>query len=67
MIHNIELMKKFNFNAVRTSHYPNHPTWYDLCDEYGIYVIDEANIECHGLAKIWKGQEFEKELTNDLE
>ena len=49
MIKDIELMKRFNFNAVRTSHYPNHPTWYDLCDKYGIYVIDEANIECHGL------------------
>ncbi len=45
----IILMKRFNFNAVRTSHYPNHPVWYDLCDKYGIYVIDEANIECHGL------------------
>ncbi|MCS7120127.1 MAG: glycoside hydrolase family 2 TIM barrel-domain containing protein [Nitrososphaerota archaeon] len=50
MIKDIKLMKQFNFNAVRTSHYPNHPIWYDLCDEYGIYVIDEANIECHGLA-----------------
>jgi len=46
------LMKQFNFNAVRTSHYPNHPYWYHLCDKYGIYVIDEANIECHGLANI---------------
>ncbi|MEM2585008.1 MAG: glycoside hydrolase family 2 TIM barrel-domain containing protein, partial [Thermoproteota archaeon] len=45
----IILMKQFNFNAVRTSHYPNHPAWYDLCDKYGIYIIDEANIECHGL------------------
>ena len=49
MIKDIILMKRFNFNAVRTSHYPNHPAWYDLCDKYGIYVIDEANIECHGL------------------
>jgi len=65
MIQDIKLMKKFNFNAVRTSHYPNHPAWYELCDEYGIYVIDEANIECHGLAKIWKGEEFEKEPAND--
>ena len=40
-------MKKFNINAVRTSHYPNHPRWYELCDEYGIYVMDEANIESH--------------------
>lgn len=48
----VKLMKQFNFNAVRTSHYPNHPYWYHLCDKYGIYVIDEANIECHGLANI---------------
>ncbi len=48
MIAEIRLMKQFNINAVRTSHYPNDARWYDLCDEYGIYVIDEANIECHG-------------------
>jgi beta-galactosidase len=47
MIRDIELMKQFNFNAVRTAHYPNDPLWYDLCDEYGIYVLDEANIEAH--------------------
>jgi beta-galactosidase len=45
----IELMKKFNINAVRTSHYPEPEYWYDLCDEYGIYVVDEANIESHGM------------------
>ena len=44
----IVLMKQFNINAVRTSHYPNHPRWYDLCDELGIYVLDEANLECDG-------------------
>jgi beta-galactosidase len=43
----IFLMKKFNINAVRTAHYPNDPMWYDLCDEYGIYLIDEANVESH--------------------
>jgi beta-galactosidase len=43
----IVLMKQFNVNAVRTSHYPNDPYWYDLCDEYGLYVVDEANIEAH--------------------
>ena len=48
MRRDIELMKQFNINAVRTSHYPNHPRWYDLCDEYGIYVLDEANLECDG-------------------
>jgi len=47
MIEDIVLMKQFNFNAVRTCHYPNDPIWYDLCDEYGLYVIDEANVECH--------------------
>jgi beta-galactosidase len=45
----IILMKQLNFNTVRTSHYPDHPAWYDLCDEFGIYVIDETNIETHGL------------------
>lgn len=43
----IELMKELNINAVRTSHYPNDPTFYKLCDEYGIYVMDEANVESH--------------------
>jgi len=47
MIEDIRLLKQFNFNAVRTSHYPNDILWYDLCDEYGIYVLDEANLECH--------------------
>ncbi len=46
----IRLMKENNINAVRSSHYPNHPYWYDLCDKYGLYVIDEANIESHPLA-----------------
>ena len=45
----VELMKQFNFNAVRTSHYPNDPYFYALCDEYGIYVMDEANVESHGV------------------
>ena len=49
MIQDIRLMKQFNINAVRTSHYPNHPRWYDLCDEYGLYLIDEANVETHGV------------------
>jgi beta-galactosidase len=47
MVADVKLMKRFNVNAVRTSHYPNDPYWLDLCDEYGMYVIDEANIECH--------------------
>jgi len=49
MLKDILLMKRFNFNAVRTSHYPNNPEWYDFCDEYGIYVLDEANLETHGV------------------
>jgi beta-galactosidase len=49
MMKDIELMKQFNINAVRTSHYPNVPRWYELCDLYGLYVIDEANIESHGM------------------
>jgi beta-galactosidase len=49
MRHDIELMKQANINAVRTSHYPNDPRWYDLADEYGLYLIDEANIESHGM------------------
>lgn len=47
MKRDLDLMKQFNFNAIRTSHYPNAPEFYDLCDEYGFYVIDEANIEHH--------------------
>lgn len=47
MLKDILLMKQFNINTVRTSHYPNQTAWYDLCDEYGIYVMDEANVECH--------------------
>lgn len=49
MIQDILLMKRANINAVRTSHYPNHPRWYELCDSLGLYVMDEANIEEHGL------------------
>ena len=49
MLQDIHLMKKLNVNAVRTCHYPNDPQWYDLCDRLGLYVIDEANIESHGM------------------
>lgn len=49
MRRDVELMKQFNINAVRTSHYPNDPMFYELCDEYGLYVIDEANLETHEL------------------
>ncbi|WP_299212735.1 glycoside hydrolase family 2 TIM barrel-domain containing protein [uncultured Aquimarina sp.] len=47
MLKDIKTMKRFNINAVRTSHYPNDPRWYELCDRYGIYVMDEANLETH--------------------
>lgn len=50
MIRDIRLMKAYNINAVRNSHYPNRREWYELCNEYGLYVIDEANIECDGMA-----------------
>ena len=52
----IRLMKQFNFNSIRTCHYPNDPYIYDLCDEYGLYVMDEANLETHGVGG---------ELSND--
>ena len=60
MIKDIQLMKQFNVNAVRTSHYPNTPVWYDLCDRYGLYVMDEANIEVHHY-----GNDPRNRLTND--
>lgn len=49
MIQDIQLMKKFNMNAVRTCHYPDDNLWYDLCDQYGLYVVAETNIESHGM------------------
>lgn len=60
MIRDIQIMKQLNINAVRTSHYPNDPLWYSLCDRYGLYVIDEANVESHGMGY---GKES---LANDL-
>ncbi len=62
MIQDIKLMKQFNVNAVRTSHYPNSPVWYELCDRYGLYVMDEANIEAHHY-----GNDRNNRLTNDPE
>ena len=55
MLEDIIMMKKYNINAVRTSHYPNDPKFYEICDTYGIYVIEEADLECHGF-----------ELTGDI-
>ncbi len=60
LVRDIELMKQHNINAVRTAHYPNDPEWYDLCDEYGLYVMDEANVESHGY-----GLGPENRLAND--
>lgn len=62
MIQDIRLMKQFNINTVRTSHYPNDPRWYELCDQYGLYVIDEANVESHGM-----GYRPERTLGNNPE
>ena len=45
----IRIMKQFNINAVRTCHYPDDNLWYELCDEYGLYVVAEANVEAHGM------------------
>lgn len=61
MIRDITLMKQFNINAVRTSHYPNQPLWYELCDRYGLYVIDETNLETHGT---WTYRQ--KEIGNSI-
>ena len=56
----IRTLKAHNFNAVRTSHYPNHPYWYTLCNRYGLYVVDEANIESHGM-----GYDLDRTLGNN--
>ncbi len=73
MIKDILIMKRFNINAVRTSHYPNSPKWLELLDEYGFYVIDEANIESHGIGyapektlankPLWKKAHFERYMS----
>lgn len=62
MLADIRAMKAYNINAVRTCHYPDDPLWYKLCDEYGLYVYDEANIESHGI-----GYKPEKTLANKKE
>lgn len=70
MLTDIKLLKQFNFNAIRASHYPNHPTWYELCNRYGLYIIDEANLETHGLRDsipgsnpVWKDASVDR-MTN---
>jgi len=56
MIKDIQLMKQYNINSVRTAHYPNDPLWLKLCDEFGLYVVDEANVEIHGMGVSNSGQ-----------
>jgi beta-galactosidase len=58
----MQLLKQFNINAVRTAHYPNHPYWYELADQYGIYIVDEANIESHGLGAANQPLSYRPEL-----
>ena len=60
MLRDVQIFKENNINAVRTCHYPNDPYWYELCDQYGIYVIDEANVESHGM-----GYNLTRTLGND--
>jgi beta-galactosidase len=60
MLRDVLEMKKLNINAVRTCHYPDEPYWYELCDRYGLYMIDEANIESHGM-----GYDADRTLGND--
>jgi len=64
MVKDIQLMKQLNINAVRCSHYPNRPEWYDLCNRYGFYLVDEANIESHGMIHATTG---EQTLANNPE
>lgn len=63
MLQDVLRMKEFNVNAVRTSHYPNDPYWYDLCDELGIYVLDECNLESHG---VWSATSVRQEFNTDF-
>ncbi|MDP5031552.1 glycoside hydrolase family 2 TIM barrel-domain containing protein [Paraglaciecola sp.] len=66
MRQDMALLKQFNINAVRTSHYPNDPYWYELADEYGMYVVDEANIESHGIGASNQGHSYDpsKHMVN---
>ena len=66
MRQDMALLKQFNINAVRASHYPNDPYWYELADEYGMYVVDEANIESHGMGAANQGHSYvpEKHMVN---
>jgi len=71
MIEDIKLMKQNNINAVRTCHYPNVPEWYDLADKYGLYILDEANVESHGygsneIQPISNGEEYRDAIVDRL-
>ena len=55
MVKDIEIIKRMNMNTVRTSHYPNNPLWYELADEYGLYLVDETNLETHGIRGEYPG------------
>ncbi len=67
MERDIRIMKQLNFNAVRTCHYPDDPLWYSLCDRYGLYVVDEANVEGHGMGygkeTLAKNPDYNKTIT----
>ena len=64
MMKDLALMKQYNFNAIRTSHYPNSPVFYQLCDKYGFMVIDEADIESHGPAEFYYRDNTDKQKFN---
>ena len=66
MLSDVLLMKQFNINSVRCSHYPADPYFYELCDEYGMYVVDEANIECHGLITYTPTPEYFHKATSPV-
>lgn len=65
VLHDLELMKQHNINAIRTSHYPNAPYFPELCDRYGFYVIDEADIECHGVVNLYGKDAHYAKLAGD--
>ena len=67
MLQDILLMKQANINAVRTSHYPNHPRWYELCDSLGLYVMDEADMENHGNQGLSENKDWEPAFVDRLE
>ena len=67
MEEDIKTMKRLNINAVRTSHYPNDPVFYDLCDKYGLYVLAEANVECHANMRLSSEEKFRQAMVERSE